>query len=276
MYLCAYSDFVNRDITVNISKRLTEHYVEAVLAARSGQPLTREMELAINFAKSMPLSYQRVMRNATQPLLDGKGADVKTFTDLGHTLADYLVSKTQFSYNRVALSEYGRTMGQFFTMFTKWPLAVTSDMVQRQVVAASQGRGALGGLADNMQKYLLPMAMLYTADRVLLRDEDGEMDDRTKMMVGSQGLWQWAPGASAIDLATGKTFKVPAVDAISTLGDLVYSKNEGAGARAMEKAFKSYVPGVATLRFLTEDLPALTENENPKTIKKLFREANDE
>jgi hypothetical protein len=119
-----------------------------------------------------------------------------------------------------------------------------------------------------------PLMGLAILDKMLLGGKK-EYSDQDKALLGSQGLWQWAPGASAIDFATGKTFKVPALDLATTLGDLVYNNRNGGINNSMEKAFRSYTPGVAWARFMFEDVPALMGEERargePKALSEPFK-----
>lgn len=271
--LYGWTDYANRAVSFVMAKRLTEHAVDALEAAAKGERFTTSMENTVAFIKGMPVSWQRRLKaglgHASEGLRQGK-VDPESYRLIAQTIGDYLVTSTQFSYSRAAMSEYGRTMGQFFSMFTKWPLSMSSSMVQTFRQAEARGQGKVGGLAENLNKYFAPLAALTAADAIFLQDSKGERSDTTKMLTGSAGLWQWAPGASAIDLATGKTFKVPALDLVGTMGDLIYSNNDAKYGKALEKAFRSYVPGVSYLRFMTEDLPTLTEGENPRGISELL------
>lgn len=281
MYLYELSDIHNRMVTCNVARHLNADIISALSKSKTGERLTGDEGLATRFLTSMPKSFQRQahgLMSTVSSLPAHSDGSARAKEQLGKMMADYLNSTTQFSYSKVAMSEYGRFMGSVFSMFTKWPLSVTSNVVSTHQAAlrreSSAVRGHVTGFADNVQKYFGPLVGLGLLDKILLGGKEN-YSDQNKALLGSQGLWQWAPGASAIDFVTGKTFKVPAVDMLATLGDLVYNNRNGGINNAMEKSFRSYTPGVAWARFMLEDVPALMgkdfdKEDGGKPIHKAF------
>lgn len=100
------------------------------------------------------------------------GIDNLDVEALGDLLGRNLISETQFNYGKTQMHEFGRDMGRVFSMFTKWPVMVGSDMMHNV-----RKYGGVKGGARNIRKYGLPLALLHIAQeaRENIEGEDGEL-----------------------------------------------------------------------------------------------------
>lgn len=167
---------------------------------------------------------------------------------------NWLIDTTILNYTRSSLSEYGRTMGPLFSMFTKWPTTIGADIVDtyiRKNFTEATGRVAL--------KYMAPWAT-FAAAGAWLSDEMGE--NRSRVLFGAGGLEGSAPVGSAGDFFTGEFMKAPALDVISSLGQTVKSPEKF--PQWLDRQVMTFVPGAVLLEQLTSDAPALFHDE-PRT-----------
>lgn len=162
MHFYSKSDIVNRKTTYGMGVSIAKDFL-------AGSPK------AANYIRSMPRSYKN-------RVLQAKKTDPDKVQDI---IADYLLSTTQFNYNKVALSEYGRFAGSAFSAFTKWPTSILGD------VAYNYSRGNKTHFLA--KKYLYPMAaaQMVEASLVDYRKENPEFG-----AIMGKNFANWAPGAS--------------------------------------------------------------------------------
>lgn len=168
----------------------------------------------------------------------------KDSAKLGHVLGDWLIGRTQFRYGKEQQSEFGRYMGTAFSMFTKWPVMVGSD------IHDSFQRGALNGVRHTAQKYLAPYALLYGAQAAMTASGN-DPSVAYKLVVGDAR--EYSPLESI--LHPGKQLEQlggPGVqlakEGLETLTHLERGDTDKAAALARTAArqlIKGYVPGVS-------------------------------
>lgn len=173
-------------------------------------------------------------------------------------MANWLVDTTILNYNRAALSEYGRTMGPFFSMFTKWPTSISADLID-----AYERQGFAKGTYRNFMKYGAPWTLLMLADTVA-SDITGE--HRAKELFGTAGAQGMAPIGSAKSLATGELFNAPALQLITEFGGAVGTADPQRIARYLDRQIMTYIPGPVLLEQLTGDIPALIYDIPKKSL----------
>lgn len=186
MYMYTRSDIINRYVTKNLSEDLAEDLAKGVKGAEK-------------FVRNLPLSYRVAMQ---------KNPD-KT----AHLIKQYMLSSTQFNYNRISMSEYGRTMGGLFSMFSKWPTTILGD------IRSGVQRGKSGDLEASMaatkgfQRYVAP----YIAVKLIgAMTDDEEQHPAVKALTPKMS---WTPGSSLKSFTDPASFATP--PAFDIAGELV-------------------------------------------------------
>lgn len=179
----------------------------------------------------------------------------------GDVLGKFLSDTTAYNYNRLSMSEYGRTMGPLFSAFTKWPTATLGD-----VLANFREKGMVGGSVRNAEKYLAPITLFGLGD-YLMGKKFGTDDrtDREKLVFGGRGLLHMAPGMSLVDIARGEVGMPPA--AAMAYHGIIKPALEGETPDARKSAgefVQSFGPGSWILRFLTQDVVTATTGRKPQ------------
>lgn len=225
------------------------------LALGVGEVMARDLARGSNLALGSLRKFPRPVQKA---VLDNRGNPEAAAEILGK----YLNDTTQYNYNKISMSEFGRTMGPFFSTFSKWPTATVGDILYEM-----RDKGVLGSIPRNMEKYIAPFVLLQSLD-YLLGERIGDLESLTpeqKKLLGSAGLSQSAPIGSVAAIAKGEIFTPPFVDALVQAfvvpvieGD-VGKLEKGAGALV-----GSYVPGAGILRFVTDDLVTYLTGERPE------------
>lgn len=170
------------------------------------------------------------------------------------TAGGWLIDTTILNYTRASLSEYGRTMGPLFSMFTKWPTTIGADVIDTYM--RLNGLAATGRIVE---KYLAPWA-LFGATGLAATYVIGE--NRGRVLFGAGGLEGSAPIGSAKDFFTGEFMKAPALDVVSSLGAAF--QNPDKMGQWMDRQVMTFSTGGALIEQLTSDMPALFFDE-PRT-----------
>lgn len=221
------------------------------VAYNAGEIMARELAAgkpgAIQALNRFPLSIRR---------------EVTANTDrAGDILGKYLSDTTAYNYNRLSMSEFGRTMGPLFSAFSKWPTATLGD-----VLATYREKGMVGGSVRNAEKYLAPITLLGLGDYLMgKRFGTDDRTDREKLVFGERGLLHMAPGMSLVDIARGEVGMPPAA-AIAYRG-IIQPVLEGKSPDAKKTAgqfVQSFGPGSWVLRFLTQDLVTAVTGKKPE------------
>jgi hypothetical protein len=231
MKLYETTDILNRALT----QRMGQAWAKAIAEGDVG---------AANALARIGPGTKNALRTSGLAQAAGKG-DPDSVAELGHTLGDYLIGRTQFRYGKEQQSEFGRTMGPLFTMFTKWPMMVASD------VHDGFQRGWMHGAQHAASKYLGPWAVLHGV-QAALDAAGGDHSAAYNVYVGD--LPSYSPmdniihptkqleqlGGPAVQLGKGY------MDALGAVGD--DSSKAGTLARtATRQLLKGYVPGVSNV-----------------------------
>jgi hypothetical protein len=117
-----FTDTINRHITINMSKELTKD-------------LLQNKPYALKFLRQSDTSFKTdiarvrgLMSETSDPAR--KEALEKT---LEYTVAGYIMGKTQFFYTKASSSRWAREVGPLFSMFTKFPQMLGSDIYEKLV-----------------------------------------------------------------------------------------------------------------------------------------------
>lgn len=199
----------------------------------------------------LPTSIQNSIRGAASP------------EDATHALSVYLNASTSYNYNRPSMSEFGRTMGPFFSTFTKWPTATAGE-----IIAEYREKGATAGTIRNFEKFVAPLLILKTMDTVIKNyagDGQGEMTDREKVALGHEGLSGAAPLGSIAAVASGKLFAPPAVDLfLRSVVEPIKAGSPDKMKGALIAGLQEFAPGSVYVRFITDDLVTYLTGERPE------------
>lgn len=237
MYLFEKLARLNRAITLGTAEQMS-------------YDLMRGSQAAYKSLQGFPTALQRSVAGAI------KNEDGKAVTAI---LANHLNASTQYNYNRISMSEFGRVLGPMFSTFSKWPTATAGE-----ILGEFRNRGLVGGSAKTIQKYVAPYALLTGLGYLIYGDRDN-MSDRQKKLLGSEGLASGAPLGTMKSVLTGDFFGPPAIDALWS--GTVVPMIKGNDAKAMNgaaSAIQNFTPGAGLVRFLTDDLVTYATGTRPE------------
>lgn len=236
MYFYEMSDTMNRATTLAMAKDITKDF------------LTKD-QTAVSMVKKLPRGYQIKIARALE---DG---NEEVIHDL---IADSLLSRTQFNYNKIAMSELGRTLGPMFSVFSKWPTSVAGDIITKM-----KNDGKLKGATKSLIKYGGPFALLTLADQVMF-EQGKPATPREKKLTGAGGFASWAPGTSIIPVVTGDIAAPPAIQTGTDFFKALSSNKPGELERWMKDTAQAYMPGAVFWRVMEKDIPAIVQNKEKK------------
>lgn len=170
-------------------------------------------EAALSHLVRVSPGYLSAIRRAA------KAGDVDKVADL---YANYLLSSTQFNYNRVSMSQMGRSMGHLFSMFSKWPTAVLGEL-GGYVDAKALNRSMPGASGKILARYLMPLVLTVAAQKLWWEDAQDDVPAPVRALVGKD-LRKWFPSdtlGSLLELkvAKGSPVLVTAKDSLSKMYD---------------------------------------------------------
>lgn len=258
MALFAKGEQINRGITWAVGEQLAKDYVHGNKSAIKA------------ISQMSPYVQSRIKKAGP-------------YRDMVQVITGYLNDKTMYNYNRASMSEFGRTMGPFFSTFSKWPSATLGDMLQ-----ILRDKGALQAATPAFRKYVEPLIFLQSLD-VLMGERNNLTEmaglsgdgytDRQKKLLGSSGLSQSAPIGAVGAIAKGEIFTPPALDAFlktvvnpildprtETASDMADAALKGAADASM-----TFGPGAGLFRLLFEDIPTYVTGEKPEGRNTLER-----
>jgi hypothetical protein len=181
MSLYTGTDVVNRYITMRVGREWAEDLIkgrgDAVAALRHLQAGKKQELLAANVG---------------QLIKAGK------VDELADSLGDYLVGKTQFRYGKEQLNQLGREFGPLVSMFTKWPVMVTSDIVNMY-----KQKGFKEATARTVGKYIGPYAALIAAGAALDRASQITKTTGYHYLVGDSGALSPMEAVWGLDFVGG-------------------------------------------------------------------------
>lgn len=237
LYLYSKLDTLNRAITLSVSDMMAHD-------------LARGSSLAKQSLSKFPTSVQRGIARA--------GSE----QEVAGILASHLNASTQYNYNRASMSEWGRTMGPLFSIFSKWPTATAGEIIQEL-----RAGGKLKGSLRNAEKYLYPLLMLKAADWAMsggAGPKEG-FSDTQKKLFGGTGIAQAAPIGALEGIAKGDFFTPPAVDmVIKGVVQPMLSGDPGKLQKSFANSLQQWTPGSVYIRFLTDDLLTFATGRRPE------------
>lgn len=238
MYLFEASEAINRRIVSNVASDIAHDLVKP-----GSKGLAEAGKLLSNLGPAYKTRVAQAVKNGNQ-------------AEVQHLLENYLTGKTMFNYNKLNMSEYGRTMGPFFSVFSKWPSSIAGDMVNTM-----GEKGMAQGAFDNAKRYLAPILALNALETMTGFDKE---DPRNKALFGSQGLSSAAPGRAVTSITKGDIFTPPGLDIARKAATGIATADPYAMWSAGNDALAAYMPGGFLLRLLGNEYPKIIKGEESK------------
>lgn len=234
------SDIYNRYTTVHMAKELTKDLLK-------GDKVAKAM-------------VDRMARGYRSKIAAAKGPD-----EIQHLITDYLIATTQFNYDRISLSEFGRTFGPVFSVFTKWPTSIAGDIITTMMRKDEKFRKRMMTVG---MKYMGPLLAAGGIDALFFGPEmrPEQHQYRVKKMVGADGFTSWMPIKSLEMLVSGDIMTPPVVEQGGQLAKALLSDKPNAMPRWVADTFYSFAPGAVIARSIFKDYPGLVENERDRRV----------
>jgi hypothetical protein len=186
MALFEASEKYNRAILYETGKMLAKDYAANDRAAR-------------RFIETMPPRMREK--------LDKLGAQQQE--DL---IVRYLGDRVLFSYNKLNQSEFARSIGPLFSMFTKYPFAVAGRLTDKY-----RNEGVKVGLLDSFRFAIAPYLAGSAFNELIQEDTPdwvfGKQDDRRWL---GQGIASSSPVGAVQSIVEGRVFRSPALGTVSS------------------------------------------------------------
>jgi len=246
MHMYGKTDTINRLVTAQMAEDISK----LVMAGKT------------KWLKNAPQG----VRNKVQTLLD-EGASQDEITQ---TIGKWMQTKTQLSYAKDDMYEFGREMGPLFSMLSKWPTSVASD------VAVKIMKDGKAGAARAATKYLAPLALVGMLQGGVDRYFDPK-SAQSKEMFGYGGLRSFMPASAA----TGITDAIVPIHVTGMLesgqelldlgGDVASGRWDKQSARQLNKVLKDsaarFIPvagGVMKAKERYDKLSGKTDKDRKK------------
>ena len=223
MFFYKHVDAQNRLTTYFMAEDIVSDAISGAAARKAGKALTGSQQSAASWMRNLDPGYKsRIARE----LADGNLDAVK------HLTARYMINKTQLVYGRAAMHDFGRMAGPLFSMFTKWPVTVGSELAHKWQTDRIKGIGQFS------TKYAAPMLGLYG----LKKATDIE-SPRAEKIIGRDPFTYWSPLTALTDIS--ELTSSPVIDTGLDIAKEVASFISGDKSniqRAADRASRSYVP----------------------------------
>jgi hypothetical protein len=242
--------------------------IKALQSTASKKALTLNEKASIDFIRGAQAGYRTKYRELFKAWNSAQTPEARELieTQIRKTTGHYLAAKTQFNYNRMSLSQYGREFGWLFSMFTKWPASISSDVAMKL-----KEQGLKQGGAKLATQYFGPFIALGLLDNLILHNAHEDPQGMGRYLLGPKGLQGMSPVSSMGDLAGRGLFNSPVLDLAGRAVKGIINADPKQFKEAMERSARAFVPASAYARFLLEDWPLLKEGRKPNTIHEIFQ-----
>jgi hypothetical protein len=178
MKLFSWSEVINRYTAYKLGKKAAADMVSSI--SNPGK-LTFEQSTALNFIETMPDSNKRSVM-ALLESLPNSDAPEAVINQLEKEVAQHLIQKTIFDYNKANASIIARYLPAPMLVFTKFPTYLAGDILNK-----IENKGLAAAAAPLMRNYLAPFAIA------------GQLDELNDEMLGDDNtLMDWAFGKSGL------------------------------------------------------------------------------
>lgn len=244
-------DSINRSMTLDIAEQI----VQDVQAGNKA---------ALTAVGKMPNSVRKRLV-----------AEAGNSTAQVKTIARYLNSATQFNYNKASMSEAGVVLGPIFSTFTKWPLAISGD-----ILADMRTKGVFKAMPRILEKYAAVYALAMAVDSILYSTLSGEepqlgpdfkeVSDRSTRILGRRGFTSMAPIESLKGLLPSQQEKSlwtpPMIDVFyNGIMKPILNGDTEQLAKGGVRMMTTFAPGGYLYRTLFEDIPLMVTGEKQPT-----------
>lgn len=247
-------DTLNRAVTAEMAEQI-------VTDLRAGKAS------ALRAVKRMPSSVRKELTANKDNILEQMKA-----------VAVHLNAATQFNYNRASMSELGVTLGPLFSTFTKWPLAISGD-----VLADMRTKGMFKAMPRIAEKYAAVFLLATAVDSIIhstltgadaeLNPDMKELSDRARKIVGAGGFKSMAPIASLSAFFPGRgeknLFTPPIVETFyNGIMSPVLDGDTEKLAKGGMKAMETFFPGAFLNRTFMIDVPTIFgDGSKPESLE---------
>jgi hypothetical protein len=252
MWMFEFSERINRAVAYETGKFLAKD-------AAAGD------KLALKYLNTMP---ERIRKDTLKYL--AKKDDEKSLEKAQDLITRYLADRTLFSYNRITSSELSRAIGPLFSMFSKYPSAISG-----RIADIFQERGAVKGGAEFLRFFVAPL-MAGVGINAILTQPGSNLETWLFGEPKSPDASIWARGATSSSpifavksILEGRQFQPPLVATAKELtmgGFELFEGDPDRLGRAMRNAARAFTPGGA------QAIVSLTEQLSGKDIPILGKE----
>ncbi|NIM44025.1 MAG: hypothetical protein GTO54_00040 [Nitrososphaeria archaeon] len=259
MWLFSKSEKFARIQNYHMAKRVADDVIRSV----KGGVNNSDTRAAMQFLNDIPdRAYREEMQALVRRMSTGKlrGGEERKLTEY---MTEYLNAQSMFNYTRANMSEFGRTMGPIFSVFTKWPTSMYGKAFQQL-----HDEGKLSGGARLARFFLYPLVAAQIADASL-----GDLKDEPlyKTVVGKQGMAGATPASALVGMTKGEFLAPPVLQALEGMGTGVPLIAKGVvtadgkpirkGVRKIEQSMNGYVPLYNLYPFFNEKVPGILNME---------------
>jgi hypothetical protein len=253
MTVYGMGDFVNRAVTYAMGKELAKD-----LAAGDQAALKALGNLGSAARSNLKAAG---FREAIQE------GDIEKAGDI---LGRWLVPKTQFYYGSVQKSQFARFLGPTFSMFTKWPTSIGSEIVD----IWKENPGLYRKFKRYTDIHMAPLMILSSVDYTMNTYFDGDEEGAYKYLIGSAR--EMAPVYSLEFTA----FKNPTVDladyALSSIKEAASDPSlEGAqrqAAKVVKKAAKQTLGPISAIMNEIERFEERAQGKKKTSVDEMFND----
>jgi hypothetical protein len=237
-------------------QQATETFNHAVALSASNimaRDLAKGTTLALNRVSEFPKQIQQqLITNIRQ---NNPQANQKL-------LMDYFKERILLTYDIPSKAQFARTVGPMLSTFSTWPTGMAAELAYDL-----QSRGAAKGIKKQLDRYLLPVLVGYSVDKIM-QEKYPEYEYRRRLFLGAGGLASALPVDAYKSWIRGDQFTPPVVDVTSKVGGAVAKGDGRALVKGVDTAAQLFVPGAGYLdNFFNVWVNALTEQPNEGSTK---------
>lgn len=251
--LYSHTDYSNRLTTYFMSEDMARHMMDGVQSLSARETPSGAQASALRALGGFEPAAQVRMKRLL--------ASDATHEEITQELAKYLISKTQLVYGTVGMNQWGRFTGPFFSMFTKWPTTIASEL------AYEYGRrGPTGGTLYVGEKYIAP-ALATWGKGALLREAgiDPQDSPRVAEFISRQGVVYYSPLYAGFDVAN--MVNTPALQmggaGAAALGGLAKGGDLKPTSRLIRQLMNTHIPVYSPAVQASRRLYRVVQDERP-------------
>jgi hypothetical protein len=189
----------------------------------------------------------------------------------GDILGKHLVGVTQFHYGKTQMHELGRVGGRLFSMFSKWPSEIASEVLYNVQKNNLDGYSTIG------KKLLAPWALIYGAQQVReqMYGEKLQKESQVSRFLLGDSLLPFAPLSSVesnlFDLSQGIAL-TPVKETVKLVGKIKDGKSKDIGKDTIDALYKSFAPFSPVPMALTNEINRILKAKD-SSLEKEFKKA---